>query len=85
LVLVAVLALTLMAAAPAQAAREAKGGEARAIEKAFLKGRTGETTIEKILVSTEDPPTSSRPSSCRRSRRPHGRPEPSTHRRSPNS
>jgi hypothetical protein len=55
LVLVAVLALTLLAAAPAQAAREAKGGEARAIEKAFLKGRTGETTIEKILVSTEDP------------------------------
>jgi hypothetical protein len=44
-----------IAAAPADASREAKGAEARAIKKGFLKDREGETTIDRILVSTEDP------------------------------
>jgi hypothetical protein len=48
------IVLAVVAAAPAKASREPTGSEAKAIKKAFLKGREGKTTIRKIRVSTAD-------------------------------
>jgi hypothetical protein len=50
---VAVLVISLLAGAmPAEASRKATRTEAKAIKKAFLKGRKGKTRIRKIRVST---------------------------------
>jgi hypothetical protein len=48
------IVLAAVAAAPAEASRAPTGSEAKAIKKAFLKGRVGEPTIRKIRVSTVD-------------------------------
>jgi hypothetical protein len=52
---VLVVALLVGIVSPAEAATEAKGSEAKAIKKAFLKGREVDATVGKILVSTVDP------------------------------
>jgi hypothetical protein len=56
-IVVAVLAIAvaIFAAAPAGASRDPTPSEAKAIKRAFLKGREGKTTIQKIRVSTVDP------------------------------
>jgi hypothetical protein len=52
---IAVLGSALIVAGPAGASREPSPAEAKAIEKAFLKGQDADVTIRKIRVSKVDP------------------------------